>query len=237
MQIFLRFWNLCFHSPERLVCYIKRWKSFFTIFFLDLLHGNTGDSKGLQGVERVDRRLQGVTGGYKGLQGITKDYKRLFLTRTFPDTFTCLFCIKIKVKEISNFDQNGGNFCFTSSQESNETNFYNTCCTGFHWENVSFVKAEESGNAVKIAVVLCYSELTMQNDILAFMTGNSRQVILPHKMIKILICCFSPSFLFYFDCLRASYFTVRSIDTIKTFHPIFISFAYISRFSFLSGNH
>ena len=82
---------------------------------------------------------------------------------------------------------------------------------------------------MKIAVVLCYSELTMQNDFLAFMTGNSRQVILPHKMIKILICCFSPSFLFYFDCLRASYFTVRSIDTIKTFLPIFISFKGVDR--------
>ena len=42
---------------------------------------------------------------------------------------------------------------------------------------------------------------------------------------------------FYFDCLRASYFTVRSIDTIMTFLPIFINFAYITRFSFLSGNH
>ena len=27
--------------------------------------------------------------------------------------------------------------------------------TGFHWENFSFIKAKESGNAVKIPVVLC----------------------------------------------------------------------------------
>ena len=37
---------------------------------------------------------------------------------------------------------------------------------------------------------------------------------------------------FYFDCLRASYFTVRSIDTIITFLPIFSIFAYITCFSF-----
>ena len=50
--------------------------------------------------------LQGVTGvtrGYKGLQGVTKDYRNFFLTRTFPDTFLALFCIKIKVEAISNF--------------------------------------------------------------------------------------------------------------------------------------
>ena len=77
----------------------------------------------------------------------------------------------------------------------------------------------------------------MRNDFLAFMTGNLRQVILPQEMIKILICCFSPGFLFYFDCLRASYFAVRSIDTIITFPHIFIIFAFITRFSFLNGNH
>ena len=42
---------------------------------------------------------------------------------------------------------------------------------------------------------------------------------------------------FYFDCLRVSYLTVRSIDTIITFLPIFIIFAYITRFSFLGWNH
>ena len=31
--------------------------------------------------------LQGVTAGDKGLQGVTKDYRNIFLTRTFPDTF------------------------------------------------------------------------------------------------------------------------------------------------------
>ena len=54
--------------------------------------------KGLQGVTRGDKGLQGVTGGYNGLQGVrggdkwlqevTKDYRNVFLTRTFPDTFS-----------------------------------------------------------------------------------------------------------------------------------------------------
>ena len=49
----------------------------------------TGGDKGLQGVTRGYRGLQGVTGGDKGLQGVTKDYRNFFLTRTFPDTFSC----------------------------------------------------------------------------------------------------------------------------------------------------
>ena len=75
----------CFCS-ERLVCYIKR------------RHGSTGGYKGLQrvtrgykglhGVTRGYKGLQGVTGGNKGLQKVTKDYRNLFLTRTFPDTFS-----------------------------------------------------------------------------------------------------------------------------------------------------
>ena len=43
-----------------------------------------------------------MTGGDKRLQGVTKDYRNFLLTRTFPDTFLGLFCIKIKVEEISN---------------------------------------------------------------------------------------------------------------------------------------
>ena len=50
---------------------------FFTIYFRDLQHGNTGSYKGLLGVTRGYKRLQGVTGGYKGLQGVTKGYRRL----------------------------------------------------------------------------------------------------------------------------------------------------------------
>ena len=41
----------------------------------------TGGYKGLQGVARGDTGLQGVTDGYKGLW-------KLFLTRTFPGTFS-----------------------------------------------------------------------------------------------------------------------------------------------------
>ena len=67
------------------------------------LQGVTEGHNGLQGVTKGYKGLQGVTGGDKGLQGVTKDYRNFFLTRTFPDTFFGLFCIKIKVEEISKF--------------------------------------------------------------------------------------------------------------------------------------
>ena len=115
---FCGFLNRCFHCPERLVCCIKRWKSFFHDLFSRSitweyrgLEGVTGGDKGWQGVTRGDRGLQGVTGGYKGWQGVTRGYKGLqgvtrgyrgymgwqkvtkdvrnfFLTRTFLDTFS-----------------------------------------------------------------------------------------------------------------------------------------------------
>ena len=47
---------------------------FFTIYFRDLLHRNTGVYKGLLGVRGGYKRLQGVTGGDKGLQGFTRGY-------------------------------------------------------------------------------------------------------------------------------------------------------------------
>ena len=59
-----------FLCSERLVCYIKRRKSFFTIYFHDY-------DMGIQGVTRGYRRLQGVTRGYKGLQGVTRGYRGL----------------------------------------------------------------------------------------------------------------------------------------------------------------
>ena len=48
----------------------------------------TWEYMGLQGVTGGYKGLQGVTGGDKGLQRVTKDYKNLFLSRTFPDTFS-----------------------------------------------------------------------------------------------------------------------------------------------------
>ena len=45
--------------------------------------------RGLQGVTVGYKGLQGVTGGDKVLQGVTKNYRNFFLTRTFPDTFSC----------------------------------------------------------------------------------------------------------------------------------------------------
>ena len=68
--------------------------AFFTIYFYDLSHGNTGGYKGLQGVTRGYRGLQGVTRGDKGLQGVTKDYRNFFLTRTFPDTYCWSILLK-----------------------------------------------------------------------------------------------------------------------------------------------
>ena len=53
----------------------------------------------IQGVTRGYKGLERVTGGYKGLQGMTRGDKTLqgvqriieyfFLTRTFPNTFSC----------------------------------------------------------------------------------------------------------------------------------------------------
>ena len=67
---------------------------FFTIYFHDVLHGNTGGYQGLHEVTRGYRRLQKVTGGYKGLQGVTKNYRNFFLTRTFSDSFSWLILHK-----------------------------------------------------------------------------------------------------------------------------------------------
>ena len=70
------------------------------------IRGVTRGYRGLQGVTWGYNGLQRVTGGYKGLQGVRwvkKDYRNFSLTRTFPDTFLALFCIKTKVEEISNF--------------------------------------------------------------------------------------------------------------------------------------
>ena len=78
--------------------------------------GVTRAYKGLEGVTRGDRGLQGVTGGYKGLQGVTrgeggvtKDYRNFFLTRTFPDTFSCsILYKKSNLKKCQIFDLNDG---------------------------------------------------------------------------------------------------------------------------------
>ena len=95
MPILWVFQNQCFCCSQRLVCYIKRRKSFFHDFFpqsktweyrgLQRVTGGykglqrvTGGYKGLQGVRGGYKGLQGVTGGDKGLQGVTKDYRNFF---------------------------------------------------------------------------------------------------------------------------------------------------------------
>ena len=66
------------------------------------LQGVTGGYKGLQGVTRGDR-------GDKGLQGVTKDYRNVFLTRTFRDTFSwSILHKKSKLNKPQIFDQNDG---------------------------------------------------------------------------------------------------------------------------------
>ena len=50
-------------------CFYGRKKGFSTIYLHDLLDGNTGGYKGLQGIRRGERGLQGVTGDYKGVTG------------------------------------------------------------------------------------------------------------------------------------------------------------------------
>ena len=70
---------------ERLVCYIKRRKSYFHDLFSRSM---TWEYRGLQGVTGGYKGLQGMTKGCKGLQGVTKDYRNFFLTRMLPDTFS-----------------------------------------------------------------------------------------------------------------------------------------------------
>ena len=80
---FCGFLNRRFRCSERLVCYIKRRKSFFLDLFSGSmtweyrayigLQGVTGGDRGFQGVTRGYRELQGVTGSYKGLQGGYKE--------------------------------------------------------------------------------------------------------------------------------------------------------------------
>ena len=52
------------------------------------IHCYTRGYKGLQEVTGGYKGLQGVTGGDKGLHVVTKDYRKFFITRTFPDTFS-----------------------------------------------------------------------------------------------------------------------------------------------------
>ena len=69
------FSNRCFFCSERLVCYIKRRKSFFHDL---LLRSMTREYRGLQGITGGYKGLQGVTGGEKAVQGVAKDYKKRF---------------------------------------------------------------------------------------------------------------------------------------------------------------
>ena len=71
----MRFSNRCLFCSERLVCYIKRRKSFFHDLFSRSM---TWEYRGLQGVTRGYKGLQGVTLGDKGLQGATAIIETFF---------------------------------------------------------------------------------------------------------------------------------------------------------------
>ena len=87
-------------------------RSIFTTYDMGM-HGITRGYRGLQGVTRGYKGLQGITGAYEGLQGVTrgdkrlqgvaKDYRKFFKVERSQILFLGLFCIKIKVEEISNF--------------------------------------------------------------------------------------------------------------------------------------
>ena len=65
------FSNRCFFCSEKLVCYIKRRKSFSHDLFS---RSRTWEYRGLEG---GTGGYKGVTRGYKGLKGVTRGYKRL----------------------------------------------------------------------------------------------------------------------------------------------------------------
>ena len=65
------FLNGCFRCSERVVCYIKRRKSFFDDLFS---RSKTWEYRGLQEVNRGYKELQGVTRGYRGLQRIIETF-------------------------------------------------------------------------------------------------------------------------------------------------------------------
>ena len=62
------FWNRYFCCSERLVCFIKRRKSFFHDLISRYM---TWEYQGLQGVTGDYKGLQGVTGGYRGCKVIS----------------------------------------------------------------------------------------------------------------------------------------------------------------------
>ena len=97
---FCGFWKWMFSLFRKACLLYKTSKIVFSRFLFTIydmgIQGLTRGYKGLQGVTRGYKGLQGVTGGYKGLQGVTRGYRGLqriiktfFLTRTFPDTFSC----------------------------------------------------------------------------------------------------------------------------------------------------
>ena len=92
-------------SLSRKACFLyKTSKIVFSRFIFTIY------DMGIQGVTRGYRGLQGVTRGYRGLQGVTRGDRGLpriletfFYLERSQILFLGLFCIKMKVEEISNF--------------------------------------------------------------------------------------------------------------------------------------
>ena len=100
--MFLLFRKACLLYKTSKIVFLR---FIFTIYDMGI-QGVRRGQRVLQGVTRVYRGykgLQGVTGGDKALQGVTKDYRNFFLSRNSKIVFLGLFCIKIKLEEISNF--------------------------------------------------------------------------------------------------------------------------------------
>ena len=85
---FVRFGKRCFHSPEMLLCYIKRRKSVFHDLFSRSI---TWGYWVTQEVTRAYMGLQGVTRGYRGLQSIAGTF---FVARTSLDTISWFILYK-----------------------------------------------------------------------------------------------------------------------------------------------
>ena len=118
------FYKIQYGVVEQRACIQKRRKSIFHNLFSPSM---TWRSRGLLGVTGKYKRLQGVTRGCKGLQQVTRGYtllqgvirgdrgcqrgyrdlqrilETLFSLESSQILFLGLFCIIIKVEEVSNF--------------------------------------------------------------------------------------------------------------------------------------
>ena len=94
--IFLLFRNACLLYKTSKIVFSR---FIFTTFTMGI-QGVTRGYKWLQGVTRGHKGWHGVTGSYRGLKRIIETFFELQRSQIL---FLALFCIKVKVEEISNF--------------------------------------------------------------------------------------------------------------------------------------